>query len=62
MEHVYHKEASKTIDEILEKVNDSQGIIITKDGKDDLVICPYGWFGPDAMEETAVWLKKEGEK
>ena len=61
MERIDHEEASKRIDEILEKVNDSQGIIITRDGKDDFVICPYGWFEPDTKEEAA-WPKREGEK
>ena len=62
MERIDHEEASKRIDEILEKVNDGQGIIITRDGKDDFVICPYGWFEPDTGEEATAWLKKEGEE
>lgn len=62
MERIDHEEASKRIDEILEKVNDSHGIIITRDGKDDFVICPYGWFEPDTKEESAAWLKKAGEE
>ena len=62
MERIDHEEASKRIDEILEKVNDGQGIIITRDGKDDFVICPYGWFEPDNREEAATWLKREGEE
>lgn len=62
MERIDHEEASKRIDEILEKVNDGQGIIITRDGKDDFVICPYGWFEPDTKEEAAAWPKREGEE
>ena len=62
MERIDHEEASKRIDEILEKVNGSQGIIITRDGKDDFVICPYGWSEPDNEEEAAAWLKKSGEE
>ena len=62
MERIDHEEASKRIDDILEKVNDGQGIIITRDGKDDFVICPYGWVEPDTKEEAAAWPKREGEK
>ena len=62
MERIDHEEASKRIDEILEKVNDGQGIIITRDGKDDFVICPYGWFEPDTKEEAGAWPKREGEE
>ena len=43
-------------------MNDGQGIVITRDGKDDVVICPYGWFEPDTGEEAAAWTKREGEK
>ena len=62
MERIDHEEASKRIDDILKKVNDGQGIIITRDGKDDFVICPYGWFEPDTGEEAAAWPKREGEE
>ena len=62
MERIDHEEASKRIDEILEKVNDGQGIIITRDGKDDFVICPYGWCEPDTKEEAAAGPKREGEE
>lgn len=45
MQRVSRKELCDNLDEWLETVTrDNVGIVITDEGKDDLVLCPFAWF------------------
>lgn len=45
MQRVSRKELCDRFDELLETVSrDNVGIVITDEGKDDLVLCPSAWF------------------
>ena len=47
MERISRQYLVENMDEILDRItNEDIGMVITEDGKDDLVICPYSWYSP----------------
>lgn len=45
MERISRAELGSNLDELLEKIDkEDVGMVITDEGKDDLVICPAHWF------------------
>ena len=46
MARISREELAARLDEILARVEQENiGFVITDDGKPDLVLCPYAWFG-----------------
>ena len=46
MEHISRADLAEHLDEYLDKVDKEQvGIIISDEGKKDLILCPVDWFG-----------------
>lgn len=47
MERISRQHFVENMDDILDRISaEDIGIVITEDGKDDLVICPYSWYSP----------------
>lgn len=45
MERISRQDLGNNLDELLEKINkENVGMVITDEGKDDMVICPAHWF------------------
>lgn len=60
MQRVSRKELCDNFDEWLETVSrDNVGIVITDEGKDDLVLCPFAWFEKYLPLAGDKWLKGE---
>lgn len=60
MQRVSRKELCDNFDEWLEIVSrDNIGIVITNEGKDDLVLCPFAWFENYPQLVNDKWLKGE---
>ena len=52
MERISREELAARLDEILARVEQENiGFVITDDGKPDLVLCPYAWFGPEQLDD-----------
>lgn len=52
MERISREEMAARLDEILARVEQENiGFVITDDGKPDLVLCPYAWFGPEQLDD-----------
>ena len=52
MARISREELAARLDEILARVEQENiGFVITDDGKLDLVLCPYAWFGPDLLDD-----------
>lgn len=52
MERIDQKTFGERLDEFLDRIDaENVGFVITKDGKDDLVICPLSWFDPIADDD-----------
>ena len=48
MERIPEDEISRNVDQIFERIdNENIGFVITRDGKDSCVLCPYEWFEPE---------------
>lgn len=62
MQQVSRKELFDKFDEWLETVSrDNVGIVITDEGKDDLVLCPFAWFEKYRQLADDKWLKGEAK-
>ena len=52
LERVDQNYLAEHLDETLDRVRkENIALVITKDGKDDLVLCPHSWFSPMAEDE-----------
>ena len=52
MEHISRQELEDKLDAVLDRVlRENIGLVITDEGKDDLVICPSSWLDPFYTEE-----------
>lgn len=52
MERISRQELADNLDAVLDRVlRENIGLVITDEGKDDLVICPSSWLEPFQTEE-----------
>lgn len=52
MERISRQELADNLDAVLDRVlRENIGLVITDEGKDDLVICPSSWLDPFQTEE-----------
>ena len=55
MERISRQALAADLDAVLERVSrENIGLVITDEGKDDLVLCPASWFDFDYVESEAV--------
>ena len=52
MERISRQELEHNLDAVLERINrENIGLVITDEGKDDLVLCPASWFNLDYVDD-----------
>ena len=52
MERISRQTLADDLDAVLERVSrENIGLVITDDGKDDLVLCPASWFNPEYVDD-----------
>ena len=65
MERISRQALADDLDTVLERISrEDIGLVITEEGKDDLVLCPVSWFNLDydAAPDYEVWTDDEKTK
>ena len=52
MERISRQALADDLDTVLERISrENIGLVITEEGKDDLVLCPASWFNLDYVDD-----------
>ena len=52
MERISRQALADDLDTVLERISrENIGLVITEEGKDDLVLCPSSWFNLDYVDD-----------